>query len=692
MANLKHDAEFVDVYQLERHDNIDAGENGNGLANLQAKQLASRTAYLKEQLEQLPTAAVTGDYNDLKNLPALGTAAAENVDAFATAAQGVLAENALPASEKGAAEGVAELDEQGKVPVEQLPAQALTQTHEVATDNAMLALTDLTRGDIAKVLQSGASYVFVGGEAPYGMEHFLQLGSSLPPLGSAAAEEADAFATAAQGVLAENALPASEKGAPEGVATLDSSGKLSAEHLPETATRKTQIHQVADEAEQIELDDVEEGDYCLREDDGTLWLYAPSLLDDDEDDEEEPEEDDEDGPNAPMEEWLLVEDPTLKALAVLVDESGKIPADKLRLKTINGESLIGDGDLELKADGAGEDAGSGSAGWHPERQFAAYATRHWQEHEIPLMVADCVYAPELGLFVAVSNTAAVGNPNAFIMTSTDGINWELQDAPSADYRLHKVCWAADKGVFVALSNSGAPIKMLASTDGKTWTEAASFAVTSTASSPARLAYAPELGRFVAVVSGELRALYIYTSDDGLAWSRSTLISDIDVAIYGGLAWANEQARFILTGGNNGKVAWESADGIDWQKLPTSNLPFVPFTLGYSPELDSFVTNGEYAKILTSQDMITWEYHGYINTYSNTGKFTSLAWSRELGVWVAVTAGPAEGGSAIARSFDGKKWEPVGAVTRPLSAVAYASTQAQFIAFAKNEKVAMLSLG
>lgn len=70
-------------------------------------------AYTITQTDNAIAAAITA--------LALGTAAQANTGDFATAAQGVLADNALAASLKGAADGVAELDESGKLPSDQLP-------------------------------------------------------------------------------------------------------------------------------------------------------------------------------------------------------------------------------------------------------------------------------------------------------------------------------------------------------------------------------------------------------------------------------------------------------------------------------------------------------------------------------------------------------------------------------------------
>ena len=73
------------------------------------------------QLESLALVATTGNYSDLTNKPTLGTAASQNITAFATAAQGVKADNAIASSEKGVANGVAPLGSDNKVPSIFLP-------------------------------------------------------------------------------------------------------------------------------------------------------------------------------------------------------------------------------------------------------------------------------------------------------------------------------------------------------------------------------------------------------------------------------------------------------------------------------------------------------------------------------------------------------------------------------------------
>jgi len=57
--------------------------------------------------------------------------------------------NFIPASEKGAANGVATLDANGHVPTSQIPALAITTPNVVANQAAMLALTNVQVGDVA---------------------------------------------------------------------------------------------------------------------------------------------------------------------------------------------------------------------------------------------------------------------------------------------------------------------------------------------------------------------------------------------------------------------------------------------------------------------------------------------------------------------------------------------------------------
>lgn len=88
-------------------------------------------------------------------------------------------------------------------------------------------------------------------------------------LGSAATREADDFATAAQGAKADGAIPALEKGAPTGVATLNADGKLRAEQVPRLAISEPFV--VSSEQEMLALD-VQVGDVAIRTDSSETFI------------------------------------------------------------------------------------------------------------------------------------------------------------------------------------------------------------------------------------------------------------------------------------------------------------------------------------------------------------------------------------------------------------------------------------
>lgn len=79
---------------------------------------------------------------------ALGSAAFVDTSAFATAAQGIKADTAIQSTEKGAANGVASLGADSKIPSSQLPSIAITDVFVVGSETEMLELT-AQKGDIA---------------------------------------------------------------------------------------------------------------------------------------------------------------------------------------------------------------------------------------------------------------------------------------------------------------------------------------------------------------------------------------------------------------------------------------------------------------------------------------------------------------------------------------------------------------
>lgn len=110
----------------------------------------------------------SGAYSDLTGKPTLGTAAAQDSSAFAAASHthaqsdvsGLTAALAAKVASSliGVANGVASLDADGLIPAGQLPAIAVTDTFEVASQSEMLALV-AGKGDVAIRTDENKCYI-----------------------------------------------------------------------------------------------------------------------------------------------------------------------------------------------------------------------------------------------------------------------------------------------------------------------------------------------------------------------------------------------------------------------------------------------------------------------------------------------------------------------------------------------------
>lgn len=97
-------------------------------------------------------------------------------------------------------------------------------------------------------------------------------GASAEDLSITVEEHYDQHSDALQTILKEldGYIPSSEKGIADGVATLDSGGKIPAAQIPAVAL--PEVHVVLDDSERLALD-VKEGDEAIQTSDGYHWIY-----------------------------------------------------------------------------------------------------------------------------------------------------------------------------------------------------------------------------------------------------------------------------------------------------------------------------------------------------------------------------------------------------------------------------------
>ena len=249
------------------------------------------------------------------------------------------------------------------------------------------------------------------------------------------------------------------------------------------------------------------------------------------------------------------------------------------IKTINGNSLLGSGDLTvggsvdidnetITENGDNELQVSAVINkrdnsvlpiWHgTEQQWnqgEATTWYYWQTSETAMWTASTlpssanwysvIYGD--GKFVAVANNS---NKAAY---STDGINWTASSL-SSSAKWYSVTYGDGKFVAVASGNSN---KAAYSTDGINWT----------ASTLPSSGYWESVtygdGKFVAVVTGSNKAAY---STDGINWTASTMPSS---ANWISVTYGDGKFVAVASGGSN-KVAY-STDGINWTEttMPSS---------------------------------------------------------------------------------------------------------------------------
>jgi hypothetical protein len=220
--------------------------------------------------------------------------------------------------------------------------------------------------------------------------------------------------------------------------------------------------------------------------------------------------------------------------------------------------------------------------------------------------------------------------------------WTVRTA-AANNNWRSICWSAELGIFVAVSDDGSGNRVMTSPDGINWTSQ-----TSAANNDWRyVVWSPELGIFVAV-SFDGSGNRVMTSSDGITWTSQTSAVDNN---WLGLCWSPELSLFVAVADSGGTDrVMTSSNGINWFSQTTPNQDFT--SVCWSPELGLFVAvarSGTGNRVMTSPDGINWT--SRITPVDNNWR--SVCWSPELGLFVAV---PQQGGgSVVMTSTDGINW-------------------------------------
>jgi len=258
------------------------------------------------------------------------------------------------------------------------------------------------------------------------------------------------------------------------------------------------------------------------------------------------------------------------------------------------------------------------------------------------------WAAELGLFCAVSSS---GTANERVMISNDGLTWRNATSGVHDTTgWEAVCWSRELGLFCAVGTTTTTdvSGIMISSDGITWTNATSYS--GDPGKPWRgVCWAAELGRFCAVSSHGT----VMVSTNGIVWIQSASTSNI----FTGICWSPEVGIFCATGNNytQGYTSFMiSRDGYNWTGVGGANPVTGNYrTVCWSSELGLFCTCANRV-VGISRDGFNW-------TYTTTGviadrTWNSVCWAPEIGLFCAVADN--SNGSQVDRvivSSDGLNW-------------------------------------
>jgi hypothetical protein len=250
------------------------------------------------------------------------------------------------------------------------------------------------------------------------------------------------------------------------------------------------------------------------------------------------------------------------------------------------------------------------------------------------------WSPQRGLFVAVAQTGT-GNR---IMTSPDGITWTARTA-AADNNWQGVCWSPERGLFVAVAWSGAGNRVMTSPDGLVW----SIRTSVPDNEWSFVCWSPDLRLFVAVAqNGTGTGNRVMTSPDGITWTARTTPAD---NVWKSVCWSPERRLFVAVSQNGtGNRVMTSPDGETWtiRTSPDNNW----HSVCWSPERGLFVAvawSGTGNRVMTSPNGINWT----LRASAADHNWVSVCWAPECGLFVAVANSGT--GNRIMTSPDGLVW-------------------------------------
>lgn len=250
-------------------------------------------------------------------------------------------------------------------------------------------------------------------------------------------------------------------------------------------------------------------------------------------------------------------------------------------------------------------------------------------------------------------------------TELDISGGDLSGGPSVSFE--DIAYAPELGVWVAVGALGAPATTcMRSVDGTNWT----FPTMPTGALWSGVVWSPELGIFAACSNSAV--CKIATSPDGITWSIAFAVSPQNTHPSRCIEWSPDLGLFICgsaasTGTPTATTRFmTSPDAINWT-LITGTPDRAVEAIRWSPELSLFVAacsdfGGGLDAMWTSPTGAVWTPRNLPDAFfidASAGSHTLLTWADDLGLFVCVR----DGGSVVT-SPDGINWSVMTPSTDP----------------------------
>jgi hypothetical protein len=267
--------------------------------------------------------------------------------------------------------------------------------------------------------------------------------------------------------------------------------------------------------------------------------------------------------------------------------------------------------------------------------------------------ACCTFSPNAGWIVGPGLTSV---SNTKIITSEDGVNWDLQTTP----------WDNQNGIVWSLTYSPAldlivatgdcrnnPVKqVMTSHDGIHWTEYSTAWDSDVADQIEDTKWVPFLNKFVLVADdGFTPTTMIGTSSDGITWTPQTVPGSLTGGFnfMFGVGYSNDTVFGLGSfEGSPSDVELYSTDGTTWTVNSEGSTPYNVYTLAYNSGVYVRGTNGSTHSIQKSSDGFSWSIANHTIDFVNR-----IIWSPTANKFIAV--GGDGGAPCLVTSPDGTTW-------------------------------------